>query len=88
MKTGLRCSSAPALAVMNRTVWFRISGTSLARAITRIFPCWTRSSANGGEVQPTSIWPLMTCVSVAAGLPVATGVKVTPNTLWNATTVA
>jgi len=42
---------------------------------------------NGGEAQPTSIWPDIACVSVTAAAPVATGFALTPKCLISASAV-
>src|ERR1700738_437911 len=39
----------------------------------RIFPSFSACRPKGGDAQPTSIWPVMTCVSVTEPAPVATG---------------
>ena len=54
--------------------------------MTRIFPCSTASTPNGAPAQPTSIWPLITCVSVAGAEPVCVGLNLTPVDFCNAST--
>ena len=39
---------------------------------------------NGGEAQPTSIWPDIACVSVTALAPVAIGLALKPKCLMSA----
>jgi hypothetical protein len=51
---------------------------SLPRPTMRILPCSSSDTPNGGTLWPTLIWPLITWVSVAAGLPVATGFILMP----------
>ena len=71
-------ASLSALAIKSRTVWPRLEATSLPRAMMRILPSSISLSPNGGAAQPTSIWPDMTEVSVAGGLPVFSGLALMP----------
>ena len=52
----------------------------------RILPSFSSFTPNGGAAQPISIWPDITCVSVAAGPPVAVGFALTPSSLAKAST--
>jgi len=70
-----------------RTVWPLSEGTSLPRAIMRILPSFISCRPNGGADQPTSTWPDITAVSVAAGPPVLVGVPLAPSSLTKATTM-
>src|SRR5256885_716739 len=62
---------ASALTMIVRTVCPRSEGTSLPRMRMRILPSLSSFTPNGGAAQPMSTWPDITCVSVAAGPPVA-----------------
>ena len=72
----------------SRTVWLRNAAASLPDAMMRILPWSMRSRPNGGPAQPTSTWPDITWVSVAAGLPVATGFALRSYWRRNALTIA
>ncbi len=72
--------------MMVRTVWPRSEGASLPRMRMRILPSFSSFTPNGGAAQPMSIWPDITCVSVAAGPPVAVGLALTPSSLAKAST--
>jgi hypothetical protein len=79
--------SAFALTMMARTVCPCNEGTSLPRPTMRILPSLISLTPNGGAAQPMSICPLITCVSVAGGPPVAVGFALTPSSWVNATTM-
>jgi hypothetical protein len=53
----------------------------------RILPSLISFTPNGGAAQPMSICPVITCVSVPGGLPVAVGFALTPSSWPNATTM-
>ena len=80
----VRCVSTSALTICTRTVWFTIEGASLPRAISRILPSCNCCKPNGGDAQPTSIWPDMTWVRVTAPAPLATARVVVPKCLISA----
>ena len=65
------------LVMFQRTVRSLSTATSVPRAMMRILPCSTRSTANGADAQPTSICLLMVAVSVPGMPPVAVGLAVT-----------
>ena len=52
-----------------------------------ILPCSRASTPNGGIDQPTSTCPLIVWVKVGVGLPVATGLTVTPFSLARPSTM-
>ena len=52
----------------------------------RASPLSSRSSTNGATAQPTSTWPDMTCVMVAAASPVATDFALRPYSLMKRST--
>src|SRR5690349_12908220 len=78
---------ALALTMIARTVWSRSDGISLPRAMMRILPSLISLMPNGGADQPMSIWPVITCVKVAGGPPVAVGFALVPSSCTNATTM-
>src|SRR5258708_8036410 len=84
--TSLRCASSVALAMTRRTVWRSSEGSSDAFAITRVLPASAMSTPKGAPAQPTSIWPLITWVSVAGAAPVAVGLNFTPDERCSAST--
>ena len=65
-------------AMLTRMVWLASCGTSPVRAITTICPSRTFCRPNGAAAQPTSIWPVITCVRVAGAPPVAMVFALTP----------
>ena len=79
--TSGRRASVPALTMMVRVVWVSKPGASLPRATMRVRPACAASTPNGAAAQPTSTWPDMTWVKVAAGLPVATPFTSMPKVL-------
>src|ERR1700724_59126 len=70
-----------------RTVWSRVEGASLPRAIRRILPSSSAANPKGGEAHPTSICPDIACVKVKAEAPVATGLAETLKCLISANSV-
>ena len=74
-------------ATMMREVWPPIAARSDAFIIRRISPDSSLSTANGAPDQPTSIWPLSVCVSVAGPPPVAVGLRSTPNCFFASSTI-
>src|SRR5581483_4881615 len=78
---------ALALTMITRTVCPRSDGRSLPWAMMRILPALTSRTPNGGAAQPMSIWPDITCVSVAGGPPVAVGFALVPSSCTKPTTI-
>src|SRR5260370_26932979 len=76
---GSRACKVAALVMRTLTVWFLSAVASLPLAMMRIFPWSMRSRPKGGPAQPTSIWPDITCVNVAGGLPGATRLGLWPD---------
>ena len=76
--TSRRRATTSAFAIWTRTVWSRVAGTSLPRAMMRISPFSSWASPNGGEAQPASICPDMAWVSVTADAPLAIALALTP----------
>src|SRR3954466_14064070 len=79
--------NAFALTIITRTVWPFSDGMSLPRATMRIFPSLISLRPNGGADHPISIWPVITCVKVPDGHPVAVGFAFAPSSCANATTM-
>src|SRR5690349_1834762 len=75
------------LVMFKRTVCPLNTVASLPLAITRIFPSSSCCKPKGGAAQPTSIWPDITCVNVAGGPPVATGLALRSYCLTKAVTI-
>src|SRR5215468_8806680 len=84
--SGRFCKSS-ALMIVARTVCPRSDGTSLPRAMLRTLPSLISCMAMGGADQPMSIWPDITAVRVAGGLPVGVGFALTPSSSTNASTI-
>src|SRR5258708_29892621 len=83
----LRLAIVFGLVMTSRIVWPRTSGASFARATILIAPSSICLKPNGGDDQPTSIWPDITWVSVEEGLPVAVGFALRPNSFMKASTI-
>ena len=64
------------LVMFTRTLRVRKDATSLPVAMMRILPSSARSRPNGAAPKPTSTWPVMVWVMVAAMLPVDVGLAV------------
>src|SRR4030095_16705383 len=85
--TALRFCSVDRLVISRRTVWPLNTAASLPLAMIRILPSSSCCSPNGGGGQATSICPVITCVSVDEGLPVAVGFAFKSYCLRNAVTM-
>src|SRR5258707_7795347 len=62
-------------------------GTSLRGSRMQTWPSLIPCIAMGGAAQPMSIWPDITAVRVAGGLPVGVGFALRPSSSTNASTM-
>ena len=83
----LRLCKVCAVVISKRTVCPLKTVASLPLATIRILPSSSCCRPNGGADQPTSTCPDITCVSVAAGPPVAVGFAFKSYCFKNAVTI-